>query len=107
MSASDQIFTNGTFMLRLDEVTMPRDGEVLTNRWWLTINDHIVIWRRFSPQCNHEFALVDRLIKSNVYKDFPCAAKRIAVAFLGHRMFDTGIYPARGMTVVKPQELLS
>lgn len=50
----------------LDEATRPRDGEVLTDRWWVVHPYRGLAFyrpdpkRRFrAPQCNHSEAIID------------------------------------------------
>ena len=46
-----------------DEATKPRDGEVLTNRWWVVHPEMgLAVFRRHSPQCNSDRRLPESLI---------------------------------------------
>lgn len=69
----------------LDEIKKPRDGEVVTDRWWvhhpkkgvvfIKMGDHHLI-----PVCNRRYNLVDRLRSKN-YPDHDLVL--VPVAYLG------------------------
>lgn len=44
--------TNTVTYVSLDEATTPRDGPVLTNRWWIYKPDQGIIFVNKYPQCN-------------------------------------------------------
>jgi hypothetical protein len=47
----------------------PRDGEAMTDRWWVVIDGCALLWQRagsrgWSPQCNKDRRLGESLIES-------------------------------------------
>lgn len=49
----------------ITEVTTPGEGRVcLLNRWWIvTDQEEVLFFRGFSPQCNHDRSITERLNK--------------------------------------------
>jgi hypothetical protein len=72
----------------LKEAATPRDGEVITNRWWVVHpEDGIAFYRmpqaRFrAPQCNHDERIA-RDLCDKLYPGHDVAL--VPVVFVGHR----------------------
>lgn len=45
----------------LDELTTPREGAVLVDRWWLVDPEKGAIFYEFSPQCNSSKTLCESM----------------------------------------------
>lgn len=66
-----------------DVLTTPRDGEVAADRWWIVDDDgRPLVWKRngsrgYSPQCNRDRRVVDRMTHDGHRAEF------IEVAYLG------------------------
>lgn len=71
-----------------EEATTPRDGDVLTNRWWVVHPEHGVAFYRLrpkdpyrAPQCNHH----ERIARDICEKLYPGHEVRLIPAvFVGH-----------------------
>lgn len=71
MTTPDNAPTNGekgtVLPIPLDVLSTPRDGVVLTDRWWVVQDGCALFWkgsrrrRGWSPQCNHDRRLPDSL----------------------------------------------
>jgi hypothetical protein len=72
-----------------DDATTPRDGEVLTNRWWVVHPEYGVAFYRMyprdpyrAPQCNHD----ERIARDICDRLYPGHEVRLIPAvFVGHR----------------------
>lgn len=69
----------------VETLAAPRDGEALTNRWWVVRDGKALFWRYgkgsgWSPQCNHNQRVTDRLVE-RLYPD--AASLFVPVAFVG------------------------
>lgn len=69
----------------VEVLASPRDGEVLTNRWWVVRDGKALFWqalamRGWAPQCNSDQRLPERLIE-RLYPD--ATSLLIPVAFVG------------------------
>lgn len=72
----------------IEEATTPRDGEVITNRWWVVHPEHgLTFWRLSpkdtyrAPQCNSNEAIT-RDIASKIHPDHE--VRLIPAVYLGH-----------------------
>lgn len=72
-----------------DEATTPRDGEVLTDRWWIVHPERGIAFYRMwpkdryrSPQCNHD-ERISRQLCEQLYPDHEI--RLIPAVFIGHR----------------------
>lgn len=73
----------------LEQAATPRDGEVLTNRWWGYVPDEGILFAIFpgrpehwAPQCNS----VKKIAEAVTLKIHPDAELlHVPVVFLGHR----------------------
>jgi hypothetical protein len=73
-----------TFYLDPDEAQTPRNGVVLTNRWWLLVDGMIAVYGGFAPQCNHSREFVEHLAADGVFTDtHDCAVRHIPAVYLG------------------------
>lgn len=67
-------------------LSTPRDGSVMTDRWWVVRDGRALFWRGkgmrgWSPQCNHDRRLPEQLVR----KLHPGATVEfIHAAFVGH-----------------------
>lgn len=53
----------------IEKATKPFDGAiVIANRYWIVIDDCILFYRKHSPQCNSQLAVVES-IKKRLYPD--------------------------------------
>lgn len=66
----------------LDELTTPREGYVLMDRWWVVDRERGAMFYGFSPQCNHNRALCEHLC-GKLYENAEVVF--VPVAFIGSR----------------------
>lgn len=83
---------NGTFTIPVDVATVPRDGEVIIDRWWIVKDEAIIIWGGFSPQCNRNRQIAQSLIP-NVHRG--AEARLIAAVYLGPRSEEGRYHPPK------------
>ena len=68
----------------ITDATTPKDGRCMVNRWWtVTPDDEIILWRGFSPQCNHDEAITRDLTSQMWTDDYD--VKFLPVVYLRHR----------------------
>jgi hypothetical protein len=78
---------NHTF-IPITDATTPKDGRCMTDRWWvvtleeLGVPSCIILWRGFSPQCNHN-EVIARSLTEQMWPD--CDVKFLPVVYLRHR----------------------
>lgn len=70
----------------VDVLSTPRDGEVMTDRWWAVRDGRALFWqgrgnrRGWSPQCNHDRRIADSLVES-IHQG--ASAEFIPIAYVG------------------------
>lgn len=71
----------------LSEATKPKDGECLTNRWWVYKPDEGILFVKvakvnYSPQCNSN-KIITEGIRDKLYPGHDI--RYVEVVYLGHR----------------------
>jgi hypothetical protein len=73
----------------IEDATTPRDGQVLTNRWWVVHPEHGVTFVKMTPksrhrasQCNHDEAIV-RHIAAQIHPGH--GVQFIEAVYIGHQ----------------------
>ena len=71
----------------IEEAIKPRDGEVMTNRWWVAKDGSLLFYKMpqgdyLAPQCNSDEA-ISRSLQEKMYPDHDVVMMNIV--FLGHR----------------------
>ena len=69
----------------LEDLTRPRDGAVLCDRWWLVKDGRALLWRGkgmrgYSPQCNSDKRAADLFAKRHP----EASVQFVPVAYMGH-----------------------
>jgi hypothetical protein len=76
----------------LDELATPRDGEVLTDRWWVVRDGGALFHQHYghgwSPQCNSD-RRVTEMIQAKLYPDDEIM--QVPAAYVGHPDEEWGI----------------
>ena len=84
----------------IDILITPRDGEVVTDRWWITRDGHALFWqaptnrRGYALQCNRDKRIAES-IWSKLYPD--ATITHIDVAYIGQWDEDFGNVLARDL----------
>ena len=45
----------------IDIATTPRSGACLADRWWVVVDESVILWRGISPQCNHDRRIAEHV----------------------------------------------
>lgn len=66
--------------ISIEDLTNPRDGEVMSDRWWIVDPEKgALVFKGFSPQCNRNELITRRLLEM-----YPgCEARHIPFAYVG------------------------
>lgn len=86
--------------LTKEQATMPRDGDVLTDRWWVVDDEGLYFWshseksRGVSPQCNGNQVIAEDL-RQQLYPE--ARLEHIPIVFMGHWDEEYGHNPFRGL----------
>lgn len=90
----------------IDGLCTPRDGDTLTNRWWVVGETGAFVHKRFpkqrgvSPQCNSDRRVAE-VIQRKLYPDAELLF--IPVAYVGHHDDEWGYtMPWADLSVVAP-----
>lgn len=75
-----QVLPQGTILVPVDKAVVPRDGECVTDRWWIVADEHLILWRGFAAQCNRQQAIAES-IRAKMYPD--AEVRHFDAVFLG------------------------